>query len=114
MLSYTILSRTGVEVVMYFMTLQQLQHRAKNGLNWKFFFVYSTVLILLLTTDIAVNAVWGENMWITHRDDEGGVPVFIGTQLSDWYQVWGSSCAVGLVCMSDGLLVSYSPACNTE
>ena len=64
----------GVELVMYCSTLRKLLRRAKNGQSWKFFFLYSTILVLLLTIDISVNAVWGEEMWITHRDDEGGVP----------------------------------------
>ena len=64
--------------------------------------------------DIAVNAAWGEEMWITHRDDEGGVPMFIATELANWYQAWGSSSAVGLVFMSDALLVSYAPVSDPE
>ena len=96
----------GVELVMYCSTLRKLLRRAKNGQSWKFFFLYSTVLVLLLTIDISVNAVWGEEMWITHRDDEGGVPAFIVTQLSVWYQALGSSSAVALIFMSDAMLVS--------
>ena len=90
---------------MYGMTLRHLIRRARIGDSWKFFFGYSTALVLLLTIDISVNAVWGEQMWITFRDQPGGVPVFIATQLSNWYQAWGSSAAVALVFMSDGLLV---------
>ena len=87
--------------------MKELVHRAKHGASWVFFFVYSTALMLLLTLDIAVNAVWGEQMWITFRDAPGGVPIFIVTQLSNWYQAWGSSAAVALVFMSDALLVRH-------
>ena len=55
--------------------------------------------------DISVNAVWGEIMWINARDQPGGVPSFIASELSSWYQAWGSSTAVGLVLLSDALLV---------
>ncbi|KAI0340440.1 hypothetical protein BDW22DRAFT_1309572, partial [Trametopsis cervina] len=95
----------GVDMVMYFTTVRELLVRKRAGKPWKFFLAYSTALFLLLTIDISINAVWGENMWITARDQPGGVPVFIGTQLADWYQAWGSSAAVGLVLMSDALLV---------
>ena len=91
---------------MYIVTLRHLLRRRRNRESWKFFFCYSTGLLLLLTMDISVNAVWGEQMWITFRDAPGGVPLFIATQLSNWYQAWGSSAAVALVFMSDGLLVS--------
>ena len=95
----------GVDITLYFATLRHLRRRARTGQRWRFFLIYSTMLTILLTIDIAMNAVWGENMWITHRDDEGGVPVFLATQLRVWYQAWGSACAVSLVFMSDGLLV---------
>ncbi|KAI0697361.1 hypothetical protein BC835DRAFT_770083 [Cytidiella melzeri] len=95
----------GVDMVMYCMTLRQLVRRKRQNKTWQFFAFYSTALFLLLTIDISVNAVWGEIMWITARDQPGGVPIFIATQLSDWYQAWGSSAAVGLVLMSDALLI---------
>ncbi len=101
----TLIRQPGVEVVMYFMTVRQLLYRRTTRASYKFFLAYSTALILLLTIDIAVNAVWAEQMWITFRDAPGGVPEYIGTQLSDWYQAWGSSAAVALVFMSDALLV---------
>lgn len=96
----------GVDLVMYGMTLRQLARRRAAGGGYKFFLAFSTALMLLLTIDISVNAVWGEFMWINARDEPGGVPVFIATQLSNWYQAWGSSAAVGLVLLSDALLVS--------
>jgi len=95
----------GVDMVMYFATVQQLFRRKRQGLGWKFFFCYSTAMFLLLTLDISVNAVWGENMWITYRDRPGGPSLFLATQLSDWYQAMGSSAAVALVFMSDALLI---------
>jgi hypothetical protein len=90
---------------MYFVTLRQLLRRRASGNNFLFFSAFSTALVLLLTIDISVNAVWGEIMWINARDQPGGVPVFIATELSNWYQAWGSSAAVGLVLLSDALLV---------
>lgn len=90
------------------MTVRQLMRRRASGASYRFFLMFSTALVLLLTMDISVNAVWGEIMWINARDQPGGVTLFIETQLSNWYQAWGSSTAVGLTLLSDALLVSTS------
>ena len=72
----------------------------------RFFAVYSTVLILLLTIDISCNAIWGEQMWISFRNGPGGVPGFIVAQTSVWYETLGSASGVAIIFMGDGLLVS--------
>jgi len=58
-----------------------------------------------LTIDISVNAVWGELMWINARDTPGGVPMYIGTQTSVWYQTMGSTSVVMMIFMGDALLL---------
>lgn len=90
--------------MMYFSTLRHLRRRALSRLSWKFFFVYSTVLFILITIDMAVNAVWGEIMWIDKRESPG-VETFIVTELSVWYQIMGSTTVVIMVLMGDALLV---------
>ncbi|KAF9528134.1 hypothetical protein CPB83DRAFT_854964 [Crepidotus variabilis] len=101
----------GVQLVMFFVTLRALFH-SKN--HWhsnstsrsRFFFaLYITTLTLLLTIDITVNSVWGEKMWIEGRNGVGGVPGFIGTQTSVWYQTLGSTSVVAMIFMGDALLL---------
>ncbi|THH32296.1 hypothetical protein EUX98_g1893 [Antrodiella citrinella] len=94
----------GVELVMYFSTLRKLRRRALNNQSWKFFFIYSTVLLILVTIDMATNAVWGEIMWIDKRVDPG-VATFIVEDLSIWYQIMGSTTVVIMVLLGDALLV---------
>ena len=89
---------------MYFSTLRHLMRRAKSNQSWKFFFAYSTALFILVTIDMATNAVWGEIMWIDKRDDPG-VPTFIVEDLSVWYQIFGSTTVVIMVFLGDALLV---------
>jgi len=96
----------GVELVMYFLTLQGLRTNIQNSPKSKrFFAIYSTILLLLLTVDISVNAVWGELMWINARNTPGGVPGYIATQTSVWYQTMGSTTVVAMIFMGDALLV---------
>ena len=70
-----------------------------------FFGIYSTVLLVLLTIDISVNAVWGELMWINARDTPEGVLGYIVTQTSVWYQTLGSTTVVAMIFLGDALLV---------
>jgi len=94
----------GVELVMYFMTLQGLfrkgNHNSAKGR--RFFAIYSTALLLLVTIDVSTNAVWGEQMWITNQ---ANVPLFIVTQTSVWYQTLSSTSVVAMIFMGDAFLL---------
>jgi len=91
---------------MYFLTLRGLRKNSLNSSSSKrFFAIYSTILLLLLTIDISVNAVWGELMWINARNTPGGVLGYIATQTSVWYQTMGSTSVVALIFMGDAFLV---------
>jgi hypothetical protein len=68
--------------------------------------IYSTVMVMLSTINVVANAVWGEQMWITHRNDPGGVPEFIAKEITVWYQTLASTSVDCCVFMGDGLLVS--------
>lgn len=96
---------------MYFQTMQGL-FRTKDNHNTprskRFFTIYSTILFLLITLDISINAVWGENMWITFRDGPGGVPAWFAANVSVWYQTMGSTCSVCMIFMGDALLVCWA------
>ncbi|KIP04042.1 hypothetical protein PHLGIDRAFT_76637 [Phlebiopsis gigantea 11061_1 CR5-6] len=95
----------GVDLVLYFLAVRQLMRRRVARKSYLFYLLFSTALTLLVTVDISVNAVWGEIMWINARGQPGGVPAFVDTQLSSWYQALGSSSAVGLTLLSDALLI---------
>ncbi|KZT04286.1 uncharacterized protein LAESUDRAFT_658015 [Laetiporus sulphureus 93-53] len=95
----------GVDLVMYFTTMQALLTKSDARRSDRFFTVYSTIMLLLLTIDVSTNAVWGEQMWITFRDEPGGVPEFIATQTAVWYETLSSTSVVALIFMSDALLI---------
>jgi len=71
----------------------------------RFSAIYSTVIVLLNAIDVASNAFWGEKMWITYRNMPGGVPKFIASEVSVWYETLGSVSVVSSVFMGDALLV---------
>jgi hypothetical protein len=100
----------GIELVMYSLSMSRLLRpkRARQSLHNSsrtFLALYSTALLLLVTVDIATNAVWGEQMWITSRDRPGGVPAFIDSNLSVWYETLSSTSVVVMIFMGDALLI---------
>ncbi|KAM6498921.1 hypothetical protein JOM56_006869 [Amanita muscaria] len=98
----------GIEIVMYTVCMNKLlfskRHRRFQS-SRLFLSVFSTLLFILITIDISTNAVWGEQMWITFRDEPGGVPLFIETQVSVWYETLSSTSVVVMIFMGDALLI---------
>jgi hypothetical protein len=102
-----LIALVGINLIMYFLTLQGLLRKNNHNSpkSRRFFAIYSTILLLLITVDVSVNAVWGELMWIEGRNGPGGVPGFIATQTAAWYQTMGSAAVVIMIFMGDALLV---------
>lgn len=102
------LTYTGVNLTVYFLIMQGLwssKHHSTIAMK-KFHAVFSTVMILLLTIDVSVTAIWGEEMWIVRRDAPGGIPLFILTENSIWYSTLGTICTFIIVLLADIFLVS--------
>ncbi|KAF9562253.1 hypothetical protein CPC08DRAFT_634288 [Agrocybe pediades] len=97
----------GFEITIYFMIIRALFRRGNknSSRSRRFSAIYSTVMVLLNTIDVSTNAFWGEDMWITYRDKPGGVSQFITTEVSVWYETWGSAAVVGSVFLGDALLI---------
>ncbi|KAF8815711.1 hypothetical protein BYT27DRAFT_7079105 [Phlegmacium glaucopus] len=97
----------GFELTLYFLILRGLFQRGNKNSpkSRRFCTIYSTVMVLLSTINLSCNAVWGEEMWITHREDPGGVQGYINTQVSVWYETLASSAVITCVFMGDALLL---------
>jgi len=97
----------GVNLVLYYLTLQGLFHKGNHNSarSRRFFALYSTVLLVLLTIDITVNAIWGEFFWINGREAPGGIFAWFGENVNVWYQAMGSTTVVIMIFMGDALLL---------
>ncbi|PPR02747.1 hypothetical protein CVT26_009458 [Gymnopilus dilepis] len=97
----------GVELVVYSMILHALfrQGNKNSASSRRFCATYSTFMVLFTTIDVACNAIWGEQMWITYRNIPGGVVQYIATRVSIWYETLGSSSVVCSVFLGDALLI---------
>ena len=97
----------GVELMLYFWTVWLI--RNGNGRDRKSnmrFLYFSTGLLCMITIQVAVQAVFGQEMWIVHADYPGGSGQYLADNAAVWYQTLGSAASIVLNLMSDGLLVS--------
>lgn len=74
----------------------------------RFFAIFSTILLFLVTIFVAVQAVFGEEMWIVNAGFEGGPGAYLSTHASVWYQTLGTTASIIMQLMSDALLVSQA------
>ena len=104
----------GLELTIYGTILHRIFKKGNrsSSKSRRFCVIYSTVMIMLSTINIASNAVFGQEMWITHRNDQGGVPNFLATEITVWYETLASTSVICCVFMGDGLLVRQLGARN--
>ncbi|KAH7912740.1 hypothetical protein BJ138DRAFT_1003780 [Hygrophoropsis aurantiaca] len=77
-------------------------HKRKSRI---FYVVYSAIFMLFLTISTATDVVFGQLMWIEHRDVAGGPFAYFAENLSDWYNTLGTATDVAANAMGDGLLL---------
>jgi cell division protein FtsW (lipid II flippase) len=49
------------------------------------YIAYSATLLVLITIAMACNLFFGQQMWIEHRDVDGGPVAFFGGNIAAWY-----------------------------
>ncbi|KAI9068958.1 hypothetical protein FKP32DRAFT_1641584 [Trametes sanguinea] len=97
----------GVELVLYFASVWLiLQARGRTSKRSdRLFLFFSTGLLLMITIYVAVQAVFGQEMWIVNANYPGGSGQYLADNAAIWYQTLGSAASVVLNLMSDGLLI---------
>jgi len=96
----------GVELVLYFQTMQKLRRMKKPRTRPDaFFMIFSTALLVLITIYMSTEAVFGEEMWIVNADYPGGADAYFADHVAVWYQTMGTASSVILNLLTDGLLI---------
>jgi len=96
----------GVELVLYFLTMQKLyQNRKRGGASNKFFIFFSSALLVLITIYMSAEAVFGEETWIVNAGFPGGDAAYMEMYASVWYQTMGTGASVVLNLLCDGLMI---------
>lgn len=92
--------------MLYYLTMQiYLKRGGQPQSHPRFYMIFSTMQLFLVTVFVATQGVMGEEMWIVHSDYPGGSAAYFAAHVSDWYQSFGSVASTIRQLMSDGLLV---------
>jgi hypothetical protein len=67
---------------------------------------YGAVLLFLFTIQFISEALWGQYMWIDHRNYPGGPLAFYAASQAAWYVIIGLVATAVVNILGDGLLVS--------
>ncbi|KAF9269953.1 hypothetical protein L218DRAFT_4101 [Marasmius fiardii PR-910] len=96
----------GVQLVLFAISCR-LMTRPPYGAksDSRFYICYGACLLVLWTTALSCNAVFGQLAWIDHRDVEGGPATYIGEHISDPYNTLGTTAGVALNFLADALLI---------
>ncbi|PCH43214.1 hypothetical protein WOLCODRAFT_121651, partial [Wolfiporia cocos MD-104 SS10] len=81
-----------------------LSNRRKTK-NDKFLVFFSTALLLLITIYVAVQSVFGEEMWIVNASFPGGQDAYLAEYASVWYQTMGTTASFILNLLADALMI---------
>ncbi|KAI0062058.1 hypothetical protein BV25DRAFT_1825922 [Artomyces pyxidatus] len=96
----------GIQLVLYTQTMRRL-FSMKGGRRSadRFFMLFSTVNLILITIFVAVQSVFGEEMWIVNADFPGGQGAYMQEYAAVWYQTMGTTASIALNLFSDGFLI---------
>jgi len=97
----------GIELVIYGASMKVLFRRKPQNRNKTdtFFMVFSTVLLLCCTINLAANCVFGEEWWIVNQNYPGGSEEWFADNAAVWYQTWASAANVLVQLLADALLI---------
>jgi hypothetical protein len=79
------------------------EHRRLGGQT--FYVVYGAVLLALTTIEVALGALWGQFMWIDHRNYPGGPLGYFVASEAAWFNIFGMAAGAAANVLGDGLLV---------
>ncbi|KAG2039349.1 hypothetical protein BDR03DRAFT_860001 [Suillus americanus] len=96
----------GVELMLYFNTMQTyLEKQSEHRPSDKFYMIFSTIILFLITIFVATQLLLGQEMWIINVGYPGGALAYFLAHVSAWYQTMGSVASILLQLMADGLLI---------
>ncbi|ESK90420.1 hypothetical protein Moror_13668 [Moniliophthora roreri MCA 2997] len=70
-----------------------------------FLILYVVMMVICMTFSIMANALLGQNMWVEHRDHEGGPYGYYAATAASWTNVAGTAFAMFGNFMGDALLL---------
>jgi len=99
----------GVEIFTFLAAVYCICHRPSSYRKSQIFYiVHGGILLALITIEVAVDSMWGQFMWIDHRNYPGGPLEFlVDSQLPkfSWSFILAFTANAAANILSDGILV---------
>ena len=101
-----------MEIFTFFASLFCIStHPSSYRKDRKYYIAIGGVLLALTTLEYGMDALWGEYMWIDHRNYPGGPLGYFAATGNSWYNILGLALGATVNILGDGLLVrSVSPS----
>ena len=100
--------RAGLDIFAFFASVYCVSDRPSGSDHRRgqtFYVVYGGILLALITIDVACGALWGQYMWIDHRDYPGGPLGYFVASERAWFNIFGMAAGAAANVLGDGLLV---------
>lgn len=95
-----------MEIFIFLAAVYCICHRPSSYRKSQIFYiVHGGILLALITIQVAIDAMWGQFMWIDHRNDPGGPLKFLADSHSSWSFILAFAAGAAANILSDGLLV---------
>ncbi|KAJ7255686.1 hypothetical protein C8J57DRAFT_1517978 [Mycena rebaudengoi] len=107
----------GIELYMFFMSTYLFIGSSRAARSKYFYIGFSGTLLLLITLAMSCNLLFGQMMWIEHRDISGGFVAYFSSNIAAWYNTFGTAADFTANVLGDGLMlhrcyVFWSTSCT--
>jgi hypothetical protein len=104
--SHTRDSDPGLDIFAFFASVYCISNRASDYRKGQtFYVVYGGILLALIIIGVAIDAVWGQYVWIDHRNYPGGPLGYFVASKATWFNILGMAVGPAVNILGDGLLV---------
>ena len=102
----------GAEICTFFASIYCISNSSSGHRKGQRLYIgYGGILLLLVTIEVAMDGLWGQYMWIDHRNYPGGPLGFFVASEGSWYIVTGWAAGIVTNILGDALLVCPVSPC---
>ncbi|KAJ6495049.1 hypothetical protein C8R45DRAFT_1133228 [Mycena sanguinolenta] len=95
----------GIQLCMFFMSTCLFISSSRAARSKYFYVGFSGTLLLLITIAMSCNLIFGQMMWIEHRDIPGGPMAYFSADVAAWYNTLGTAADIAADILGDGLML---------
>jgi hypothetical protein len=101
-------SKAGLEIFTFFAAVYCISQRSPEyRKRQKFYIIYGGALLSLTTIEVALDALWGQDIWIDHRNNPGGPLGAFKVSQGAWYDALSFGAGAMANILGDGMLVRH-------